>query len=151
MTTLVVDASVAIKWVVPETGTVEALELLSRAHLRAPELLLVECANILWKKATRSQMTAEEVGIAARLLEGAAFEVVSTRHLLGRAAELAVAIGHPAHDCLYLAVAREQGCPFVTADERLVRKLGQLPPGTFDGSAQTLSEALRSLPPSADA
>lgn len=51
----------------------------------------------------------------------------------------------PGTDCLHLAVAEEHDCPFVTADERLVRKLGQLPPGTFDGSTRMLSEALRSL------
>ena len=42
----VVDASVAVKWVVPETGS-DLARSLSNASLEAPDLLLVECANIL--------------------------------------------------------------------------------------------------------
>jgi predicted nucleic acid-binding protein len=50
----VIDASVAIKWVVRETGTQEALSL--RQHrLVAPDLLVAECANILWKKVRRKE------------------------------------------------------------------------------------------------
>ncbi len=49
MTTLVVDASVVIKWVIEETGTQDALAL-RRHRLLAPDLLIPECANILWKK-----------------------------------------------------------------------------------------------------
>ncbi|MDE2580672.1 MAG: hypothetical protein KGL52_03485, partial [Rhodospirillales bacterium] len=40
-----------------------------------------------------------------------------------RAAALAIAFGHPAHDAMYLAVAECFGRPFVTADARLARKL----------------------------
>lgn len=50
---LVIDASVAIKWVVDEPGTTEALALRRKAKLIAPDLLIAECANILWKKARR--------------------------------------------------------------------------------------------------
>jgi predicted nucleic acid-binding protein len=48
--TLVIDASIAVKWVVEEDGTSEALALRQKAKLIAPELLVAECANILWKK-----------------------------------------------------------------------------------------------------
>jgi predicted nucleic acid-binding protein len=34
---------------------------------------------------------------------------------------LAIALDHPAYDCLYLALAVETGCPFVTADRVFVR------------------------------
>jgi predicted nucleic acid-binding protein len=51
MKRLVIDASVAVKWVVEEEGTAEALALLRASKLVAPELLVAECANILWKKA----------------------------------------------------------------------------------------------------
>lgn len=39
------------------------------------------------------------------------------------ATRLAIELGHPAYDCQYLAVAVEKDCRFVTADERLVRKI----------------------------
>jgi len=47
---LCIDASIAIKWVIEETGTQEALALRECARLIAPDLLIPECANILWKK-----------------------------------------------------------------------------------------------------
>ena len=56
MNTLVIDASIAVKWVVEEDGTPEALALRQRARLIAPELLVAECANILWKKVQRREL-----------------------------------------------------------------------------------------------
>lgn len=58
METLVVDASIAIKWVVEEEGTGIAVDLRSRFRFVAPELLVPECANILWKKVQRGELTA---------------------------------------------------------------------------------------------
>ena len=55
MSTLVIDASIAIKWVVEEGGTTEALVLRQKAKLMAPELLVAECANILWKKSPKGR------------------------------------------------------------------------------------------------
>jgi predicted nucleic acid-binding protein len=54
MTRLVIDASIAIKWVVQEEGTEDALALRTRAELIAPDLIIAECANILWKKVKRA-------------------------------------------------------------------------------------------------
>jgi predicted nucleic acid-binding protein len=44
---LVIDASIAVKWVVEEPGTAAALSLRRQAKLIAPDLLCAECANIL--------------------------------------------------------------------------------------------------------
>ena len=63
MSPLVIDASIAIKWVIEEEGTAEALLLRNKARLRAPDLLAAECANILWKKAQRKELSAEEAVI----------------------------------------------------------------------------------------
>ncbi len=68
MTALVVDASVAIKWVVQEAGTPEALAL-RKATLLAPDLLVLECANILWKKHKLGQLTVGEASAIAQLLD----------------------------------------------------------------------------------
>jgi predicted nucleic acid-binding protein len=115
---LVVDASVAIKWVVPEPGSDAALALL-RGRLLAPDLLIAECANILWKKARLGEHTQAEALVAARLLEHTDIELAPIRPLLQRATELSIALRHPAYDCFYLALAETRGCPLVTADERL--------------------------------
>ena len=56
MSVFVVDASFAIKWVVDEAHTTQAL-LLRRHRLIAPDLLIAECANVLWKKVRRGELT----------------------------------------------------------------------------------------------
>ena len=117
MTPLVIDASVAIKWVVQEQGTAEAL-LLRHRRLAAPDLLVAECANILWKKVRRRELTEEEARFATRLLQNVEIELVPMRRLMPAAVELALALGHPAYDCLYLALGEASGWDVVTADDR---------------------------------
>ncbi len=65
---VLIDASVAIKWVVKEPGSAEAVLLLDR-RLVAPDLLCPECANILWKKVARGDLSRDEAEVAARALE----------------------------------------------------------------------------------
>lgn len=125
METLVVDASVAIKWVVEEEGSDAAVALRSRFRFASPELLIPECANILWKKAQRGELTGDEAVLAARLLERSGVALLSMAGLLERSTSLAIALSHPAYDCVYLAAAIETGARFVTADQRLVRMIAQ--------------------------
>jgi predicted nucleic acid-binding protein len=121
MTDLVIDASVVIKWVVDEPGTAEALSL-RRHRLFAPELLVAECANILWKKARRDELSLHEALFAARLLQRADIELSPMRGLLEPATRLAITLDHPAYDCAYLALAERLSCDLITADRRLSSK-----------------------------
>lgn len=125
MDTLIIDASIAIKWVVEEEGTEEALKLRGRYKFAAPDLLVAECANILWKKVQRNELAPDEAQLAARLLQRADIELISMRGLLEEAAMLAILLGHPAYDCIYLALAKQRQCHFVTADERFRRVIQQ--------------------------
>ncbi len=143
MNTLVIDASIAVKWVVEEDGTPEALALRQKAKLIAPELLVAECANILWKKVQRGELLKEEALLAARLLQGAEIELLPTRALFEAATRMSIEIDHPAYDCLYLALAIEKKCQFVTADERFLRKLHQARQHRLRGSAISLVEAVK--------
>lgn len=141
MTTLVIDASVAIKWVVDEDGTPDALALRRKARLVAPELLVAECANILWKKVQWAELSTEEALLAARLLQGADIELLPIRSLLAEATRLAIELGHAAYDCLYLALAVANDCRFVTADERLLRKLDEARDRSLRDRAISLTDA----------
>lgn len=125
MSKIVIDASVAIKWVVEENGTPDALALLQAGGLAAPDLLTAECANILWKKVRRDELLADEAVAAARLIQGADIELLPTRHLLETATSLAIELNHPAYDCVYLALALDNAWRFATADDRLRRKLAE--------------------------
>jgi predicted nucleic acid-binding protein len=128
VTRLVIDASVAVKWVVTEDGTPEAVSLLSAGTLlAAPDLLVPECSNILWKKARRSELTEQEAMLGARILQQAEIELHPMRSLLEPATRLALDLGHAAYDCIYIALAEKNGWHFVTADLRLIAKVRQSP------------------------
>jgi predicted nucleic acid-binding protein len=122
---LVIDASIAVKWVVEEDGTPEALAIRQKARLIAPDLLIAESANILWKKVQRRELVKQEALIAARLLQGADIELLPMRSLCETATRISIEVNHPAYDCLYLALAVEKQCRFVTADDRFLKKLTQ--------------------------
>ena len=141
MNTLVIDASITVKWVVEEDGTREALALRQQAKLIAPELLVAECANILWKKVQRVELSRDEALLAARLLQGAEIELLTTRSLLEAATRMSIEIDHPAYDCLYLALAVKNKCQFVTADNHFIRKLRPGRQRTLRGRAISLIEA----------
>ena len=87
--------------------------------LSAPDLLVAECANILWKKVAHSELTEEEAMLAARILQRAEIELHPMRALLEPAAQLAIDLDHPAYDCVYLALAMANGWQLVTPDARL--------------------------------
>ena len=124
MSSYIVDASVAIKWVVTETDTAAALKLLHH-RLFAPALFRAECANILWKKVRRSQLTPHAASIAAQLLDGSGVESVPIEPDLYPVFELSRIIDYPAYDCVYLAAAMAQSMPLITADASLAAKVSQ--------------------------
>ena len=119
MSPIVVDASAAIKWVVEEEGS-DAAAALSRQELLAPSLVMAECANALWAKARRGELTASEVIERIQILFEAPVELVPLESLIEPAAELALKLDHPIYDCLYLALARQRSGFVVTADRRFV-------------------------------
>ena len=143
MSDLVIDASVAVKWVIEEEGTAQALALRGRA-LVAPDLLIAECANILWKKVRRRELSEREAAFAAGLLVRADIELVAMRPYLETAVRIAVALGHPAYDCIYIALAENEGLRFVTADMSLVRKVGRRASGRYAGRVLGLTDAVTS-------
>jgi predicted nucleic acid-binding protein len=120
--TLVVDASVAIKWVVPEPGSEEADLLLAGDHaLEAPDLLASEAANTLWKKTARGELSPRHAREALDVLLHGGLTWHPTSPLLPRALELARLSRHPVYDCVYLALAESVDGAVVTADESLLR------------------------------
>lgn len=138
---LVIDASIAVKWLIEEEGTPLALALRCRIKPIAPDLLTAECANILWKKVRRGELAQEEALLAARLLQAMEIELAPTRSLLEAATRIAIELDHPAYDCLYLAVTVDRNCRFVTADQRLLGKLREEKGNRFRDRVVSLAEA----------
>ena len=113
----VIDASVAAKWLAPESDSSLAEALLDD-ELIVPDLLFAEVGNILWKKQMRGEMDAAATQVGARWLLQVPVEVHDSAGLLTDALALALHLQHPAYDCFYLALARRADVPLVTADRR---------------------------------
>lgn len=124
MSIFVVDASVGVKWFVPEAHSDAAIRLQDPANdLHVPAFFDVEVANIFWKKVRKGELTAAEAATA--LLKVLA--VPSKRHgdgsLVMAALNLANSTQRTAYDCMYLALAIRLSGTLVTADERFVNSL----------------------------
>jgi predicted nucleic acid-binding protein len=74
--TVVVDASVALKWVIEENGSEAAGALLLEEPLAAPDLLIVECANVLWAKAQRAVIRRDLAGAALAAIQATPIELL---------------------------------------------------------------------------
>jgi len=124
--TIVVDASVAVKWVIPEELSDQAESLRGRAdRLLAPDLLLPEAANALWKKLLRREITTREATQAIDLLMQSGLDLRPSGPLLGRALTLAQRSRHPVYDCIYVALAQAEGATLVSADQRLLARIAR--------------------------
>ena len=125
---LVVDASVVVKWFVSETLSEEARLLLShRLELHAPELLLSEYANVIWKKVRRGELTvsSEYTDALSDLRENVTLHPIGD--LIVRAMQASLDVDHPVYDCLYLACAEATESRLVTADKKLANKVASSP------------------------
>lgn len=120
----VVDASVAVKWVIPEVLSDQADRIRDGTEdVLAPDLLLVEVANALWKKTAAKEISPREADTAFDLVRRSGIDLRPTQPLVPRAMELARRLGHPVYDCVYLALSEREPAAFVTADQRLLRRL----------------------------
>jgi predicted nucleic acid-binding protein len=124
----VIDSSVVAKWVIDEPGTKAAEQLISPdIYLRAPDLIVSELLNILWKKTMRGELSGDNASATLNTLLDEYIDVsvhlLPTRILAKNALHIARATAGSAYDSLYLAAAVQARCRLVTADERFVRSI----------------------------
>lgn len=128
MRRFVLDASVAVKWFLPEADSEAAQQLLSRDYtLLAPDLIFSEVGNILWKRVLRGELTPEEAEIVLQTFGGIPIEIHDSWPLMLLALEIACQTRRTVYDSLYLALAWHQSAVFVTADAKLVNSLQSSP------------------------
>lgn len=125
---LVLDASVVIKWFVAEEYTPDALRLLKTpVEYVAPDLLIAEVANTMWKKVRRGQLTADRAQRVADALPAIDLLTIPCRELAGEAHELAVATSRSVYDSMYLALALRLDTKLLSADMKFINAIKSIP------------------------
>ena len=87
----------------------------------APELMLTEVSNALWRLQRAGQLQAERLQQCLSRAAALVDHIEPDRHLQVEALALACHLDHPVYDCLYLALARREAAILLTADQRLQR------------------------------
>ena len=126
----VLDANVVVKWFIPEIDSDRADRLLAdfRSHrldIIAPDILVVEVGNTLWKRSIKTK-DISPADAAASYTDFLDLDVPlqSSATIAEAALNIATSEQHPLYDTLYISLAMKRGCEFVTADESLANKLG---------------------------
>jgi predicted nucleic acid-binding protein len=125
---LVIDASVAAKWIKHEIHSAHAAHVLVGPYvLYAPDLLWPEVGNILWKSVQRGELTPEEAREGLRTLLRYPITVTACRSLIPTALGIALRHQQTVYDALYVALAATRDCRLVTADKPLYSALQATP------------------------
>ena len=124
MTQIVVDASVAVKWLVdePEADAARGLQD-PRLELHVPRLMAIEVANALRRKVQKGELEASEAAAQVAVIHEAPLYWADDEAIAGDALRIALAIPHSLYDCVYLALAHRLGARVVTADMRFVHRV----------------------------
>ena len=127
----VVDASVAAKWFLPEPYKEQAEKLLrdfidEKVNLIASDHIVSEVGNILWKRSTlRGHISVTQASQSYAYFLALGIVLRPSAVLAAAALKLAAEEHLTVYDALYVVLAEKDGCDFVTADEKVVKKLGQ--------------------------
>jgi predicted nucleic acid-binding protein len=124
----VLGSSVALKWALPEADSAKAIRLRDEYRngiheLLAPDVFPSEIANGLAAAERQKRIQSGEATIFLNDILSAAPILHPSASLLIRAMEIAISEKQAVYDCIYLALAEERGCEFVTADDKLARSL----------------------------
>ena len=126
---IVLDASVAVKWYVAEPSSAEAVAVLAEheSQIYVPDIFVVEVGGALVRRANMDKALRDEAVLAiARFTTLIAAEMVVCQPMrpddVVRASQIALDLGHPLKDCLYLVLAMTLQCPLVTADARFAAR-----------------------------
>jgi predicted nucleic acid-binding protein len=127
---LVMDASVLIKFYVPEILSDRAERLLAKVEkqdidLLVPDLIYLEAGNILWKKQRLKELTRSEVEEITDAVLSLPLKIEASKSLLPLAVNIAIAYGITVYDASYLSLAQAYETTLVTADRRLVEVLAK--------------------------
>ncbi|HYT95539.1 MAG TPA: type II toxin-antitoxin system VapC family toxin [Gemmataceae bacterium] len=124
----VLDASVAVKWALPEVDSDKAILLrdeFSRGlhELLSPDIFPIEVAHSLTRAERQKRISPADGALALADLLKNLPDLHPSIPLLGRAYTISSAVRIGVYDCLYLALAEREKCELVTGDDKLVKNL----------------------------
>ncbi len=142
MTSLVVDANVAAKWLLPtanedftdQANRLASLHVSRQIRLLAPDLIEAEIGNILWKAVRGKRISRVQAETSLKNFIALSIQIVPMSDLLDQALQIAVAFDRSFYDSLYVALAVSTNTELITADERLVNALGSRLPVRWLGA-----------------
>ncbi len=128
MTKLVIDASVAAKWLFDEPESELADLLVSRGDLLlAPDLLYAEIGNVIWKRLGRGELDPARADVILDELLAAPVKIFPISSLMRETVRIAHHYRRTFYDASYLALAVQESCALITADLRLLNALRDTP------------------------
>lgn len=114
--TVIIDASVALKWFMEEPQSDIARRILDGDEpLRAPDLIIAEVCNGAWKTVRRNLMTVVQADAMAHQLPRVFEALHPAEGLAAAAMQMARDLDHPVYDCFYPALAEQRDARMVTA------------------------------------
>ena len=127
---LVIDASVLIKFYVPEILSDRAERLLAKVgnkdiDLLAPDLIYPEAGNTLWMKQRLKELTRSEVEEITDAILSLPLGIEASKSMLPLAVDIATAYGITVYDVLYISLTKVYETTLITADRKLVDVLAK--------------------------
>jgi predicted nucleic acid-binding protein len=124
----VLDANVAMKWVLSEPDSARASALRqdfrNRVHeLLAPEIFPVEIAHTLTRAERRKLLKPPQGKALLADVLSTCPRLQPSMPLLDRAFDISSAHRQGVYDCLYVALAEQEGCELLTSDDKLIKNL----------------------------
>jgi len=129
---LILDSNVALKIVLPEADSGFALRLIDDFHagvheLLAPNVFYVEFAHALTRAERQGRVPANGAWYLWKTVMADCPQFFETLPLMQRAIEISSTVRIGIYDCIYVALAEQEGCDLVTADEKLIKNLPGYP------------------------
>jgi predicted nucleic acid-binding protein len=126
----VIDASVLIKFYVPEILSGRAERLLTdveKGHidLSAPDLIYPEAGNILWKKQRLKELARSEVEEITNAILSLPLKMEASRPLIPLSLDIAIAYRITVYDAIYVGLTKVYETTLITADRKLVDVLAK--------------------------
>jgi predicted nucleic acid-binding protein len=117
----ILDASVVIKWFIPEIHWEQAvlLQKYQESSLHVPDFSQLECTSVLIKKVRRKELQLHEANQIQELLLQLPVQMHPWQNLLLEASQIAHQTYRSVYDCLYLVLAKQLKGKMVTPDKKL--------------------------------